>query len=181
MIIHSLINQIYFKSMFHFYKLIGHYVDFRVLIIVHRETKNRFRKRFIFNNCWNTLSTNCLRHFMLINTDCQNFTVDGQRISYFVPQLRDIQQDGARSHTALNTCNGLSKRIFSRKDPLNWALHWCALTLLDYFLWGSNTCKQKLEALLPTYSVIKNVVSFIQLQYAVTWIQCHHLTFGCGS
>ena len=53
---------------------------------------------------------------------------------------RWFQQDGATSHTSLETIallrSKFDDRIISRNGEVNWPLRSCDLTHLDYFLWG---------------------------------------------
>ncbi|GFU31856.1 uncharacterized protein TNCV_1111241 [Trichonephila clavipes] len=67
--------------------------------------------------------------------------------NFFIPELNNhdvqelwFQQDGATCHTARATIDLLKDtfgdRLISRFRPVNWPPRSCALTPLDYFLWG---------------------------------------------
>ncbi|GFU52385.1 transposase [Trichonephila clavipes] len=67
--------------------------------------------------------------------------------NFFIPELNNhdvqelwFQQDGATCHTARATIDLLKDtfgdRLISRFGPVNWPPRSCALTPLDYFLWG---------------------------------------------
>ena len=56
-------------------------------------------------------------------------------------------------------------RIISRNGPVNWPLHSCDLTLLDYFLWEfvkSKVCCNKPETLLQLEENIRQVIGEIK-------------------
>ncbi|GFU97183.1 putative DD41D transposase [Trichonephila clavipes] len=82
----------------------------------------------------------------------ENARVNGDRYraiitNFFIPELNNhdvqelwFQQDIATCHTARATIDLLKDtfgdRLISRFGPVNWPPRSCALTPLDYFLWG---------------------------------------------
>ncbi|GFT25487.1 DUF4817 domain-containing protein [Trichonephila clavipes] len=86
------------------------------------------------------------------NDEGHNITVNGNwyramLTNFFIPELNNhdvqelwFQQDGATCHTVRATIdllkNTFDERLISRFGPMNWPPRSCALTPLDYFLWG---------------------------------------------
>ncbi|GFX73508.1 DUF4817 domain-containing protein [Trichonephila clavipes] len=90
--------------------------------------------------------------FFFKNDEGHKVTVNGDRYramitNFFIPELNNhdvqelwFQQDGATCHTARATIDLLKDtfgdRLIKRFGPVNWPPRSCALTPLDYFLWG---------------------------------------------